>query len=260
MLLANKRVAEYIGKIGKKEEKLFVYRIHNEPNKERIHTLAVFLKGLGYELKTNEDGSVSPKDLNALLEETEGGPLQSIVQTTALRSMAKAIYSTKNIGHFGLGFEHYTHFTSPIRRYPDILSHRLLEMHLDKKEIPESAWHEYEAMLVYASERENVATDAERASIKFKQVEFMVRYVGEIMDTTITGVTEWGMYVEVVETKAEGMIRLRDLSDDFYVLDEKHYRLVGQKKKKMYTLGDTLKVKLVKADPLSRQLDFVLAE
>jgi len=258
MLLANKRVAEFIGKIGQKEEKLFVYRIHNEPNKERLLKLATFLKGLGYELKLNEEGGVSPKDLNELLAETEGGPLQNIVTSTALRAMAKAVYSTKNVGHFGLGFEHYTHFTSPIRRYPDILSHRLLETHLLKGDVPEEAWHEYEAMLVYASERESIATDAERASIKFKQVEYMQEKVGQVFTGTITGVTEWGLYVEEKESKAEGMIRIRDLGDDYYTFDEQNYRLVGKHKKKRYTLGDEIQVKLMRADALSRQLDFVL--
>lgn len=259
MLLANKRVAEFIGKIGEKEEKLFVYRIHNEPNHERLQQLAIFLKGLGFDLKLNEEGGVSPKDLNALLEKTEGGPMQNIVHTTALRAMAKAIYSTKNVGHFGLGFEHYTHFTSPIRRYPDVLSHRLLEMHLRHVEIPDEAWHEYEAMLVYASERESIATDAERSSIKYKQVEFLAEKVGQEFNATITGVTEWGLYVEEEETRADGMIRIRDLGDDFYTLDEKNYRLIGQRKKKRYTLGDAVKVKLMRADILNRQLDFVLA-
>ena len=260
MLLSNKRVAEFIGKIGKKEEKLFVYRIHNEPNQERIRQLALFLKPLGYNLHIDENGSVSPKDLNDILAQTEGSPLQNIVHTSALRTMSKAIYSTKNVGHFGLGFEHYTHFTSPIRRYPDVLSHRLLFMHLNKQVIPESAWLEYEAMLVYASERESIATDAERSSIKYKQVEYMTKKVGTELDATITGVTEWGMYVEDKETHAEGMIRMRDLSDDFYTLDEKNYRLIGQRKKKTYALGDEVKVKLMRADPLARQLDFVLAQ
>lgn len=258
MLLANKKVAEYIARIGKQEEKLFVYRIHNEPDKERIRTLAIFLKTLGFELKLDETGGVSTKSLNDILNATEGGPFQNIVHTSALRTMSKAIYSTKNVGHFGLGFEHYTHFTSPIRRYPDILSHRLLFAHLNQENIPDEAWHDYEAMLVYATEREIFATDAERASIKWKQVQYMETKVGQEFDATITGVTDWGIYVEENETKAEGMIRMRDLSDDFYILDEKNYRLVGKNKKKTFALGDPIKVKLVRANVEERLLDFGL--
>ena len=258
MLLANKKVAEYIARIGKQEEKLFVYRIHNEPDKERIRTLAVFLKTLGFDLPVNEDGGVSTKDLNDVLAQTEGGPFQNIVHTSALRTMSKAIYSTKNIGHFGLGFEHYTHFTSPIRRYPDILSHRLLFMHLNDQDIPDEAWHDYEAMLVYATEREIFATDAERASIKWKQVQYMETKEGQEFTATITGVTEWGIYVEEKETRSEGLIRMRDLSDDFYVLDQKNYCLTGKHTKKKYSLGDELKVKLVRANVEERLLDFTV--
>ena len=256
MLLANKKVAEYIARIGKEEEKLFVYRIHNEPDKERIRNLAVFLKTLGFDLKVDENGVVSTKALNDILGATEGGPYQNIVHTSALRTMSKAIYSTKNIGHFGLGFEHYTHFTSPIRRYPDVLSHRLLFAHLKNEKIPEEAWHDYEAMLVYATEREIFATDAERASIKWKQVQYMQTKEGQEFEATITGVTEWGIYVEEKETKSEGLIRMRDLSDDFYVLDQKNYCLTGKHSKKKYSLGDVLKVKLVRANVAERLLDF----
>ncbi|MCX6735512.1 MAG: ribonuclease R [Candidatus Parcubacteria bacterium] len=258
MLLANKKVAEYIAHIGKAEEKLFVYRIHNEPDKERIRTLAVFLKTLGFTLKLDENGGVSTRDLNDILSATEGGPFHNLVHTSALRTMSKAIYSTKNVGHYGLGFEHYTHFTSPIRRYPDVLSHRLLFAHLKQEEIPDSAWHDYEAMLVYATEREIFATDAERASIKWKQVQYMETKVGQEFEATITGVTEWGIYVEEKETRSDGMIRMRDLSDDFYILDEKNYCLIGKNKKKKYALGDVLKVKLTKANVEDRQLDFAV--
>lgn len=257
MLLANKKVAEHIAEIGKKEERLFVYRIHNQPNTERLRELSIFLKTIGLNLKIDDEGNISPKNLNAILEETVGGQYQNIVHTTALRTMAKAMYSTKNIGHFGLGFEHYTHFTSPIRRYPDILSHRLLEAHLKNGKIPEEQWQEYEAMLRYSSEREVFATDAERASIKYKQVEYMLDKVGQTFSGTITGVTEWGIYVEDKETLAEGMIRLRDLKDDFYTLDPKNYCLLGKNSKKKYTLGDIVEVKLLRADMTARTLDFV---
>ncbi|MBI2120416.1 MAG: ribonuclease R [Parcubacteria group bacterium] len=257
MLLANKKVAEHIAEIGKKEERLFVYRVHNQPDTERLRELSIFLKTLGFSLKVDDGGNISPKNLNALLEETAGGQFQNIVHTTALRTMAKATYSTKNIGHFGLGFEHYTHFTSPIRRYPDILAHRLLEAHLKDGKIPEELWQEYETMLRYASEREVFAADAERASIKYKQVEYMLDKVGETFNGTITGVTEWGIYVEDKETLVEGMIRLRDLKDDFYTLDEKHYCLLGKNTKKKYTLGDSVSVKLLRADMNARTLDFI---
>lgn len=259
MLLANRKVAEYIAEIGKKEEKLFVYRIHNEPDRERLREFSIFLKTIGYSLNIDEEGGIRPKDLNALLSETEGGPHQNIVHTTALRTMAKAAYSTKNIGHYGLAFKHYTHFTSPIRRYPDILTHRLLALHLRHEKIPEELWEEYETMLRYASEREVFATDAERASIKYKQVEYMKNKVGETFIGTITGVTDWGIYVEEKETLSEGMIRMRDLKDDFYTLDEKNYRLLGKHTKKKYTLGDTVEVKLLRADMTARTLDFILA-
>ncbi len=257
MLLANKKVAEHIARIGRNEERLFVYRIHKEPDAERLRELSIFLKTLGLSLKIDDEGNISPKNLNALLEETAGGPFQNIVHTTALRTMAKAAYSTKNIGHFGLGFEHYTHFTSPIRRYPDILSHRLLSAHLKDGKIPEELWQEYETMLRYASEREVFAADAERSSIKYKQVEYMLDKVGQTFTGTITGVTEWGIYVEDQETLVEGMIRLRDLKDDYYTLDEKHYCLLGKNTKKKYTLGDIAEVKLLRADMQARTLDFV---
>lgn len=259
MLLANKKVAEHIAEIGKKEERLFVYRIHNQPDAERLRELSIFLKTLGFSLKIDQEGNISPKALNALLEETAGGQFQNIVHTTALRTMAKAMYSTKNIGHFGLGFEHYTHFTSPIRRYPDILAHRLLDTHLQNGNIPEELWQEYEAMLRYASEREVFAADAERSSIKYKQVEYMLNKVGQTFAGTITGVTEWGIYVEDTETLVEGMIRLRDMKDDYYTLDEKHYCLLGKNTKKKYTLGDAVSVKLIRADISARTLDFIFA-
>jgi ribonuclease R len=257
MLLANKKVAEHIAEIGKKEERLFVYRVHNQPDTERLRELSIFLKTLGFSLKVDSEGNISPKDLNALLEETAGGQFQNIVHTTALRTMAKATYSTKNVGHFGLGFEHYTHFTSPIRRYPDILAHRLLEAHLKNGKIPEELWQEYETMLRYSSEREVFAADAERSSIKYKQVEYMLDKVGQTFNGTITGVTEWGIYVEDKETLVEGMIRLRDLKDDYYTLDQKNYCLLGKNSKKKYTLGDLAEVKLLRADMNARTLDFV---
>lgn len=260
MLLANRRVAEFISKIGRKEEKLFVYRIHDEPNAERLRELSTFVRNFGYKLKIPEDGNISSKDLAEFLAHMEETPIKNIVHSTALRSMAKAVYSTKNIGHYGLAFKHYTHFTSPIRRYPDILAHRLLFSYLNHEKIPHKLWEEYESVLVYSSEQERKATEAERDSVKYKQVEFMLPKLGKVFDGIITGVTEWGIFVAEKETLAEGMVSLRDLKDDYYVLDEKHYRLVGEKTKKRYSLGDEVKIELVRANLAEKTLDYIFYE
>ncbi len=263
MLLANKKVAEHIGKpfIGKNGEKdtdrIFVYRIHGTPNKEKMTDLAQFLKTLGYKV-TLKDGVIPSKELNKLLEEMEGKDEKGTVQTAVIRSMAKAIYSTGNIGHYGLAFEHYTHFTSPIRRYPDVIVHRLLLEYLQGKTVGRERWHEYEKISAHCSEREKYAAEAERASIKYKQVEYMESRIGEIFDGVITGVSEWGIFVEEKETKCEGLVRVRDLGDDFYNLDEKNMMLVGAKKKKKYRIGDRLKIKVKGADRNKKTIDYVL--
>ncbi|MBU6431419.1 ribonuclease R [Patescibacteria group bacterium] len=261
MLLANKEVAEFIFKANRKMRKddPFIYRIHDVPDREKIEQLSVFLKALGYELELKEK-TLTAKDLQMLFKLIEGKAEESMIKTAAIRSMAKAVYSTKNIGHFGLAFEYYTHFTSPIRRYADLLVHRLLEKHLQDKSIPKHEWNLYEKMAMETTEKEIAAAEAERNSKKYKQVEYMKEHVGEVFEGVISGVTEWGLYVEEIDTKSDGMVSLRNLTDDFYVLDEKNYALVGEKTKKRYGLGDKAKVKLLGADMDRRTLDYVFAE
>jgi len=204
-----------------------------------------------------EEQSIS-RSLNKLMEEIEGKPEQNILEQLAIRTMAKAKYSTEAKGHFGLAFEHYSHFTSPIRRYPDMMVHRLLQHYLDDGK-PLSQ-NEYEEKCVHSSEREKRAADAERASIKYKQVEFMATAENKVYEGLISGVTEWGLYVEIVETKCEGMIRMSDLTDDFYEFDERRYRIVGRKRKKIYTLGDRIKVRVKKTDIDKRLIDLIFAD
>ena len=257
MLLANKQVATFIYSMKKGEEKnTFVYRTHDLPDPEKVKTFALFAKQFGHSI--NIDDSTISRSLNNLMDEVEGKPEQGILQQLAVRSMAKAKYTTEAKGHFGLAFEHYTHFTSPIRRYPDMMVHRLLQHYLDggnsvnKKDFEEKCLH--------SSEREKRAADAERASIKYKQVEFMANAEAKPYDGLITGVTEWGIYVEIIETKCEGMIRMVDMDDDFYDFDEKNYRIVGRKNKKVFTLGDKLQVRVKKTDIDKRLIDLVFAE
>lgn len=259
MLIANRKVAEYIGKTKKGEdEKVFVYRIHDKPSKEKIDALVFFLKSLGYELPV-KNGVVSPKALNALIHSLDGKPEKETIHSVIIRSMAKAIYSTKNIGHFGLAFSFYTHFTSPIRRYPDVVVHRLLDEYLRGHSIKKSSWKDYEDVSLFSSRREKEAADAERGSIKYKQVEYMSTRIGEVFDGVITGITEWGLYVEEKRTKCEGMIRFKDLPGDFYEFDEKHMTLVGKKSKKKFRLGDALRIKVTNADLEHQIIDYVPA-
>jgi ribonuclease R len=257
MLLANREVAAFVAKKHEGEEGVFVYRIHDEPDTERIANLAIFVKSLGYDLKLR-DGKTTPKDINNLLEKLEGTSVKDMIQTAVVRSMAKAIYTTQNIGHFGLGFEFYTHFTSPIRRYPDTMVHRLLARYLNNERIDAKEWKFYERMSTLSSQREKEASDAERGSIKYKQVEYMSERIGQIFDGVISGVTEWGFYVEEKETKCEGMVPLRTLNDDFYNFEEKRYRLVGEKTKKIFTLGDKVKIKVEKTDLGRKTIDYSL--
>ncbi|MBP6856031.1 MAG: ribonuclease R [Candidatus Pacebacteria bacterium] len=259
MLIANRKVAEHIGKTKKgEEEKVFVYRIHDKPSKERLDALVFFLKSLGYNLPL-KNGEVSPKALNALIHSLEGKPEKETIHTVIIRSMAKAIYSTKNIGHFGLAFSFYTHFTSPIRRYPDVVVHRLLDEYLHGHSIKKSSWKEYEDVSLFSSRREKEASDAERGSIKYKQVEYMSTRIGQVFDGVITGITEWGLYVEEKNTKCEGMIRFKDLPGDFYEFDPKHMTLVGKKSKKKFRLGDGLKIKVSNADLEHQIIDYAPA-
>jgi ribonuclease R len=258
MLLANKRVAMHIYHKKKGEEKnTFVYRIHDYPDPEKVKNFALFAKQFGHKLNV-EEKSIS-RSLNKLMDEIEGKPEQSVLQQLAVRSMAKAKYSTEAKGHFGLAFEHYSHFTSPIRRYPDMMVHRLLQHYIDNGKPANKA--EYEEKCVHSSEREKRASDAERASIKYKQVEYMSMMEGDkVYDGLISGVTEWGIYVEIIETKCEGMIRMADMDDDYYEYDEKNYCIVGRRNKKIYTLGDQVRVKVKKTDVDRRLIDLTFAK
>ncbi len=257
MLLANKRVATFIFEKGTKANPVtFVYRTHDDPDPEKLDTFSTFARRFGHQLDYERKGI--SKSLNGLISEIEGKPEQNVLQQLAIRTMAKAKYTTNEKGHFGLAFPHYTHFTSPIRRYPDMMVHRLLQHYLDGGKSVDK--EEFEQLCLHSSGREKRAADAERASIKYKQVEFMSLVEEKVFEGIISGVTEWGIYVEITETKCEGMVRMADLNDDFYEFDEQNYRVVGRRNKRMFTLGDDVKVSVKATDIDRRTIDLIFED
>ncbi len=271
MLLANRTVAESIGKVvtrgkaagkgvqGKgKNPKTFVYRVHDQPDQNKLMNLADFVTKFGHRLKVGGDRTTMSRNINKLLSDVKNKKEQNVVETITLRSMMKAVYSTVNIGHFGLAFDFYTHFTSPIRRYPDMMVHRLLSRYAEGGR--SASREKYEELCDHSSKMEQLAAQAERSSIKYKQVEFMQKHLGEVYDGTISGVTEYGLYVEIDENKCEGMIPLRDLVGDYYEFDEKNYCLWGRRTHTRYSLGDKLRIKVARANLERKQLDFALAD
>lgn len=258
MLLANKKVAEHIAKPGKKEKpKTFIYRIHDEPNPEKLANMADFVSQLGYKMNIGSRKSIT-NSINNLFEKVKGTSEQNLIETIAVRTMAKAEYSTDNIGHYGLSFKYYSHFTSPIRRYPDLMAHRLLFSYLSGGNSVNS--NEYEEMCQHTSLMERRAIEAERESVKFKQVEFLEGKIGEGFVGTITGVSKWGIFVELLENHCEGMVPLQTMKDDFYFLDEDNYRVVGHKHKQIYQLGDIVNVVVKDVNLSKKQMEFILSE
>lgn len=249
MLLANRKVAEFIGK----QKKTFIYRIHDEPNEDKLINLQTVIAKFGYKLNLRSKQDISAS-LNNLLTDVQGKKEQNLVDTLTIRSMSKAAYSTENIGHYGLAFDYYSHFTSPIRRYPDVMAHRLLQYYIDGgKSVDEEV---YEEKCVHCSQMEGLSAHAERDSVKYMQVKFMQNHKDEEFLAVISGVTEWGIYVEIIENKCEGMVRIREIRDDYYTFDEKQYALVGEVSKNILQLGDEVYVKVKNADLVKKQLDF----
>ncbi|MFM7902659.1 MAG: ribonuclease R family protein, partial [Bacteroidota bacterium] len=267
MLLANRKVAEFIGKHGGSSAKersgessvkklSFVYRIHDSPVPEKLEVFSRFAGRFGYKVKTNNDKEIA-KSLNKLMADVKGQKEQNVLEQLAIRTMAKAVYTTENIGHYGLAFDYYTHFTSPIRRYPDVMVHRLLEHYLNKGKSAERA--SLEEKCQHSTDMEIKASEAERASVKYKQVQFLQDKKGVVFDGLISGVTEWGFFVELVDNKCEGLVRLRDIGNDFFELDEENYRIIGRRSGRVFSLGDEIKVSIKSTDLSKKQIDFMLA-
>jgi ribonuclease R len=258
MLLANKKVAEFIGKArDNKEKKTFVYRIHDKPDPEKLQKFSHFIKRFGFKVSL-ASGKQTALSMNKLLDDVKGTREQDIVENLALRTMAKAVYSTGNIGHYGLAFDYYTHFTSPIRRYPDMLVHRLLADYLAGAASRNQK--KYEKMCRHSSKMEVLAMEAERASVKYKQTEFMKDKIGQQFDGLVSGVTEWGIFVQIIENKCEGLIPIRGLAGDFYEYEEDNYCIRGRRTGKKYQLGDPVRIEVSRVNLARKQIDFALAE
>ena len=258
MLLANRTVAETIGKVPVKKAKVFPYRIHDVPDPEKLDNLARLALPFGHKVRTTGDKVDIAKSFNRLLSDVKGKREQHLIETVSLRAMQKARYSTDNIGHYGLAFDYYTHFTSPIRRYPDMMVHRLLTRYLEGGR--SASKFKYEELCDHSSSMEQLAASAERSSIKYKQVEYMADRMGITYEAIISGVTEWGLYAEIIENKCEGLIPMRDLDDDYYEFDERNFCLVGRRTHKRYALGDTVKIQVARCNLEKKQLDFALVE
>jgi VacB/RNase II family 3'-5' exoribonuclease len=253
MLLANKKVAEFIGKQTPK--KTFIYRVHDVPDQQKLESLQRVVSQFGHQINIKDQNQIT-SSLNKLLINVVGKKEQNLVDTLAIRCMSKAEYSTQNIGHYGLSFDYYSHFTSPIRRYPDVMAHRLLQHYLDGNKTVNAT--EFEEKCKHSSSMENLATKAERDSIKYMQIKYMMNKKNTPFLGIISGVTEWGMYVEIIENKCEGMVRVKDISGDYYSFDQDNYALIGERTKNKYQLGDQVEVQVKKADLLKRHLDFKL--
>lgn len=264
MLLANKHVAKFIAEEDKKRNggipKGLMYRVHDLPDPQRLEDLQIFVKAMGYEIDADQDGTIDPREFNKLFEQIAGKPEESLISTAAIKTMQKAIYSTKNEGHFGLAFENYTHFTSPIRRYPDLIVHRILHTFLQDKNLTDKEIQSFVEVAEHSSAQEVVAAEAERESIKFKQVEFMSTHVGEEFDGIISSVAKWGVYVTLANTGAEGLVHISNMDNDYYNYDEKKYRLIGEKTGKTFTLGDSIRVKVKEANVDEKKLDLALVD